>query len=118
MNKAAESKARYDKLNTRQYRLKLNLKTDIDIIEQLADTDNMQGYIKTLIRRDMGASPIIKAALKKNAEGYEMEEFSKKGGCGTIKMKSGFSEITLQEDADGNVMIEEEGRIIEVYRHD
>lgn len=44
---------RYDKKNTRRITLKLNLKIDADILEQLDSTGNMQGYIKELIREDI-----------------------------------------------------------------
>lgn len=44
---------RYDKKNTRRVTLKLNLKIDADILEQLDSTGNMQGYIKELIREDI-----------------------------------------------------------------
>ena len=44
---------RYDDKATRQIRLKLNLKTDADILERLSKVDNMQGYIKHLIREDI-----------------------------------------------------------------
>ena len=43
---------RYDKENTVQIRLKLNKKTDADIIKKLESVDNKQGYIKALIRAD------------------------------------------------------------------
>ena len=45
--------AKYDSLNTKQIKLKLNLKTDRDIIEQLEKQGNKQGYIKQLIRADI-----------------------------------------------------------------
>lgn len=44
---------RYDEKNTRQIMLKLNLKTDADILEKLDSVKNRQGYIKALIRADM-----------------------------------------------------------------
>lgn len=47
-----EAQERYDKENTVQFRLKLNKKTDSDIIEKLNSVDNKQGYIKRLIRED------------------------------------------------------------------
>lgn len=49
----AEQKARYDAAHTRQIRLKLNLKTDKDILDKLDEVGNKQGYIKELIRKDM-----------------------------------------------------------------
>lgn len=47
--------AKYDKANTKQVHLKLNIKTDKDILEQLEKVDNKQGYIKALIRADIGS---------------------------------------------------------------
>ena len=48
---------KYDAANTKQVHLKLNLKSDADILERLAQaaetTEGMQGYIKRLIRQDM-----------------------------------------------------------------
>ena len=44
---------KYDAKNTKQYHLKLNLKTDADVISFLAGIENVQGYIKELIRQDM-----------------------------------------------------------------
>lgn len=45
--------AKYDAAHTRQIMLKLNTKTDADILEHLDTMDNKQGYIKALIRKDM-----------------------------------------------------------------
>ena len=47
------AQAKYDKDNTVQVKLKLNKKTDDDIIKRLSETDNVQGYIKELIRLDI-----------------------------------------------------------------
>ena len=44
---------RYDDTHTRQIKLKLNEKTDADILERLDSVGNIQGYIKRLIREDM-----------------------------------------------------------------
>lgn len=59
MSKAQD---KYDKLNTTQVKLKLNKKTDKDIIGKLDSTGNKQGYIKGLIRKD------IKSEIKKGGE--------------------------------------------------
>lgn len=48
-----KSQERYDAKNTKQIRLKLNLKTDADILGHLSKVSNKQGYIKSLIREDM-----------------------------------------------------------------
>ena len=45
--------AKYDKAHTKGIYLKLNTESDKDIIEFLAGVDNVQGYIKDLIRYDM-----------------------------------------------------------------
>ena len=45
--------AKYDKANTTQIILKLNKKTDADILERLQSVGNRQGYIKDLIRKDL-----------------------------------------------------------------
>lgn len=44
---------KYDAANTMQLHLKLNKKTDAEIIEHLKQQPNVQGYIKKLIREDM-----------------------------------------------------------------
>lgn len=51
--KRSVSQMRYDKESTRYYGLKLNLKTDADIIARLNEQSSMQGYIKALIRADI-----------------------------------------------------------------
>jgi len=46
----------YDRENTRRINLKLNNKTDADIIaqlEKLKPSEGIQGYLKRLIREDM-----------------------------------------------------------------
>lgn len=52
--KIRECKARYDLENTVQIKMKLNKKTDADILEKLDEVENKQGYIKGLIRKDIG----------------------------------------------------------------
>ena len=45
--------ARYDAAHTTQVTLKLNLRTDSDILDRLQSVPNRQGYIKRLIREDL-----------------------------------------------------------------
>lgn len=45
-----DAQARYDAKNTVQIRLKLNRKTDADILALLDKTGNKQGLIKQLLR--------------------------------------------------------------------
>ena len=51
--KKKASNAKFDAANTKQIKLKLNLRTDADILDKLDRTENVQGYIKALIREDM-----------------------------------------------------------------
>lgn len=44
---------KYDQNNTINVSLKLNIKTDADIIEYLESVDNKQGTIKQLIRNEI-----------------------------------------------------------------
>lgn len=44
---------KYDANNTKKIVMKLNLKTDDDIIQKLDEVGNKQGYIKNLIREDI-----------------------------------------------------------------
>ena len=47
------AQAKYDKDNTVQLKLKLNKKTNADIIDYLSRQENKQGFIKTIIREFM-----------------------------------------------------------------
>lgn len=49
-----EAVARYDAKHTVQIKLKLNTTTDADILQRLEEVGNKQGYIKELIRADLG----------------------------------------------------------------
>lgn len=44
---------KYDKNNTKQFKMKLNKKTDADIIEFLENQSNIQGTLKELIRQQI-----------------------------------------------------------------
>lgn len=47
---------KYDREHTKLVGMKLNLKTDSDILEHLAKKINVQGYLKELIREDIERS--------------------------------------------------------------
>lgn len=51
--KTAEYLAAYEKENIRQIRLKINRKTEPELLEWIEGQENIQGYIKRLIREDM-----------------------------------------------------------------
>ena len=67
MSKQAQE--RYDKANTTQFKMKLNTRTDADIIEYLDSLDNKQGKVKELIREEIKrtkppAEPTIMAIVQ------------------------------------------------------
>lgn len=45
------ARERYDKVNTKQFKMKLNIKTDADILNWLEEQDSKQGAVKELIRQ-------------------------------------------------------------------
>lgn len=49
----SQAKREWMKANTTVITMKLNHRTDADIIEQLTTVDNKNGYIKQLIRADI-----------------------------------------------------------------
>ena len=49
--------AKYDAENTRQYHLKLNTKTDRELIQYLAQCQSVQGTIKAALRAWMDKQP-------------------------------------------------------------
>ncbi len=53
MKPNVKASIKYDKENTIQVRIKLNKKTDADIIEALEAVPNKNGYLKDLIRKDI-----------------------------------------------------------------
>ena len=48
-----EYMANYEKENLRQIRMKINRKTEPDLLAWVEKQENVQGYIKELIRKDM-----------------------------------------------------------------
>ena len=51
------AKSRHDAANTRQVKMKLNIKTDADILAWLDDQENKQGAIKQAIRKEIKKQP-------------------------------------------------------------
>lgn len=51
------AKERYDAKNTKQFKMKLNIKTDADILNWLDAQDNKQGAVKELIRKAIKEQP-------------------------------------------------------------
>lgn len=53
MEKKETPQARFDRLNSKVYRLKVMTRTEQDIIQRLDSVPNKAGYIKALIRADI-----------------------------------------------------------------
>ena len=73
----------YDKNNCTRINLKLNNKTDADIIEKLGSVENVQGYIKAIIRNEMEGEKTMKKFERKTEElygakraGYRLDRFA------------------------------------------
>ena len=53
MSKEGTRQSRYNKDNTKLLSIRLNKKTDQDILYRLDEVESMAGYIKDLIREDI-----------------------------------------------------------------
>lgn len=76
--------ARYDAANTVQLKLKLNLTTDKDVLDALEASGNKQGYIKELVRADIG---------RKSSDEFFVDALSN-------LLESGDAKILLQQPSD------------------
>ena len=47
------AKARYDAKTAKYYRIKLNINTDAELVKLLDQQENVQGFIKSLLRREV-----------------------------------------------------------------
>lgn len=63
--KRSVSQMRYDKQSSKHYGMKLNIKTDADIIAMLEQKPSFQTYVKSLIRADIAAQ---EAAAKEESK--------------------------------------------------
>lgn len=63
-----KANAKYDKAHTTGLYLKLNKKTDADILEKLSSVPNTQGYVKQLIRADIAGSVPVSDSVPESKE--------------------------------------------------
>lgn len=68
--------ARYNAKSSKHYGFKLNVKTDADLIDRLANVDSINGYIRRLIRED-----IARADSDKTLGGNATESFGLEGSA-------------------------------------
>lgn len=77
-----EPQKKYDKANTTGFYLKLNNKTDADIIARFAAVESKQGYIKRLIREDLartGSGSCVSVPVSEQAKEYLEKAAQDKG---------------------------------------
>ena len=72
--------AKYDAANTKRVSLKLNVKTDADILAALGSEANVQGYLKELVRDDLA---------RKRTDAFMLERLDAMlaAGCGSVWYK-------------------------------
>lgn len=58
----------YEKEYTRQIKFKLNRKFDADVIEWLEQQENVQGYLKELVRADIALHKYLNEEPPKKGE--------------------------------------------------
>ena len=80
--KATAAQARYDAKNTRRVMLKLNVRTDADVIAWLESQSSMQGAVKDLIREKMEGKEMSNASDSKQKrraykQQWEAENYDK-----------------------------------------
>lgn len=68
------AQAKYDKANTRQYILKLNKKTDAELIAFLDALENRSGTLKQLIRDHLDRTEVAAANEAANERANEREQ--------------------------------------------
>ena len=59
VKKRRENQSKWIRKNTKGFYIRLSLEKDADIIQLLASKDNKQGYVKSLIRKDMLISEMV-----------------------------------------------------------
>ena len=59
VKKRRENQSKWIRKNTKGFYIRLSLEKDADIIEHLGTKDNKQGYVKSLIRKDIIFEKII-----------------------------------------------------------
>ena len=69
---SSKAAALWDRNNTVQYKMKLQRRTDADIIALFETLENKQGYIKQLIRADLDGARIYEqyARIEQERPGY------------------------------------------------
>lgn len=102
---AAQKKAseKYDRQHTRQVVLKLNLNSDADILQKFAEIENRQGYIKSLIRKDLRGDKNI---LTQDSIRLLIRPVAKKYNIDKIYLFGSYARGEATPESDVDLMIE------------
>lgn len=73
--------------NTILFNLRLNKTYDADIIKKLESVENKQGYVKDLIRSDMGIPLAVRLSKKEQEEETIKSLEAKYEDCGYLELK-------------------------------
>ena len=95
--------AKYDKHHTRSILLKLNTTNDADILAKLNEVGNKQGYIKSLIRKDICGNGSV---LSIDAISLMILPVAQKHGIKKVTLFGSYARGEGTEDSDVDLLIE------------
>lgn len=98
------AQSKYDKNNTKQVVLKLNVNHDADILARLADRKNKQGYIKALVRSDMRDSE--NGILSLESIRYLLLPTAKKYALRSLSVFGSYARNEARSDSDVDILID------------
>lgn len=98
-----KAQVKYDKKNTQQVVLKLNVKHDADILAKLQNEANKQGYIKDLVRKDMRnlESVLSLASIK-----YLLLPIVHRYGLQSVSIFGSYARNEAKPDSDVDLLID------------
>ncbi len=106
------AQAKYDRNNTRTVIMKLNISSDADILAKLDGIDNKQGYIKSLIRKDIrGESDVIPMDAIK----LMMKSFGKKYNLRKVYLFGSYARGEASSESDLDLMVDGKFKDMEQY---
>lgn len=99
----ARAQAKYDKNNTKQVILKLNINSDADILAKLSDASNKQGYIKELVRNDMRNATRV---LSLDSIRYLLLPIAKKYKIDSVSIFGSYARNEATPSSDVDILID------------
>ena len=102
-NAQKQASAKYDRSNTKSVLLKLNIRTDADILLKLQETQNKQGYLKELIRDDIRGKEEV---LSVDTIRYLSQPVARKFGLKKVYLFGSYARNEATESSDVDLLIE------------